>query len=118
MEEKYDPFHIISHVWAKFRVLPEHREAKIEDYSIFIENKFAEKESYIIKVDEDNFLWKRDYPGATWSVVTDPEELYDKRNFLGAVTLTFKDERIKFDNKILGPFPNYDLFWHYITTQK
>jgi hypothetical protein len=117
MEEKYDPFHIVSHVWAKFRSLPEHKEAKIEDYSIFVKNKSAEKECYIIKADEDNFLWKREHPGATWSAVTDPEEFYDKRNSLGSVTIRFKGEPINIDDKTLGPFLNYGLFWHYISKQ-
>ena len=118
MEEKYDPFHIVSHVWAKFHSLPEHRDAQIEDYSIFIENKSAEKECYIIKAGEDTFLWKRDHPEATWSVVTDPEEFYDKRDSLGAVTVGFQDEPINIGNKTLEPFPNFDFFWNYITRKK
>jgi hypothetical protein len=118
MEEKYDPFHIVSHVWAKFHGLPGHRDAKIEDYSIFIENKSKEKECYIIKAGEEYFLWKKEHPGATWSAVTNPEEFYDRRDSLGTVTIGFKDEPIKINDKTVEPFPNYGLFWHYITKQK
>ena len=115
MEEKYDPFHIVGHVWSKFRTLPEHREAKIEEYSIFIEIKYSKNECYLIRAGETNFLWRGAYLGTTWKPVNDPEELYKNRDLLRAVHVTFKGEPININNKILEPFPNCELFWNYIT---
>ena len=115
MEERYDPFHIVSRVWSKFHALPEHREAKIEEYSIFVEIKYSKEECYLIKAGDDNFLWRGVCSGTTWRTIKDFEELYDKRDFLGAVTIRFRNNPIKIENKILEPFPNYNLFWNYIT---
>lgn len=58
MEEKYDPFHIVSHVWSKFHALPGHREARIEEYSIFIEIMYSKNECFLIRAGETSFLWK------------------------------------------------------------
>lgn len=115
MEEKYDPLHIVSHVWAKFYTLPEHKNSKIEDYSIFIEIDNNKNECYLIKAREDTFLWKGPCAGTNWDAIKDEEELYKKRDILGAVHVRFRDKLIKIDNKVLDPFPNYIFFWSYIT---
>lgn len=115
MEEKYDPFHIISHVWGKFHGLPEHREAKIEEYSVFVEIMYSKKECYLIKAGEENFLWKGACSGTQWRAINERKELYDKRDFLRSVNIRFRNNPIAIENKILEPFPNYDFFWNYIS---
>jgi hypothetical protein len=115
MEEKYDPLQIVSHVWGKFWALPGHRDSQIEDYSIFIEIRYSKNECYQIRATKNGTLWKGTEPGTTWKAVKDEEELYKKRDFLGAVHVRFRDRPIKMNNKIIDPFPNYTFFWNYIT---
>jgi hypothetical protein len=115
MEEKYSPLHIVNHVWGKFFALPEQRECKIEEYSVFIEIKYSKKECFLIKAGKDGFLWRGICSGTSWRAIKDAGELYDKRDFLGSVSIRFRNNPIKIENKILDSFPNYDLFWHYIS---
>jgi hypothetical protein len=115
MEEKYDPLHVVSHVWAKFYTLPEHKNSKIEDYSIFIEIKYSKNECYHIRASENGTLWKGTCAGTSWRSVKDEEELYKKREFLGAVHVRFRNKLIEINDKVVDPFPNYDFFWNYIT---
>ncbi|MDH4218481.1 MAG: hypothetical protein OEW69_08665 [Nitrospirota bacterium] len=114
MEDKYDLLQIVSRVWARFYTLPEHKNSKIEEYSIFIEIKNSNDECYLINAREEDFLWKGMLSGITWQVIMDEEELYKKRDLLGFVHVRFRDKPIKINNKILDPFPNYDFFWNYI----
>jgi hypothetical protein len=116
MEEKYDPLQLVSHVWGKFWAFPEHQDSQIEDYSIFIEIRYSKKEYYQIRATKNGTLWKGTDSGTTWRHVKDEEELYKKRDFLGAVHVRFRDKPIKINGKILDPFPNYIFFWNYISS--
>lgn len=115
MEEKYDPLQVVSHVWGKFWTLPDHQNSKIEDYSVFIEIRQSEKECYQIRASKNGTLWMGTCAGTAWRYIKDEEELYKKRDFLGAVHVRFKDKPIEINNKLLEPFPNYIFFWNYIT---
>ncbi len=115
MEDKYDPLHVVSHVWAKFYTVPEHKNSKIEEYSIFIEIKYSKNECYQIQAAKNGTLWKGTCAGTDWRSVEDEEELYKKRDFLGAVHVRFRNKLIKINNKVVDPFPNYNFFWSYIT---
>ena len=117
MEEKYDPLQLVSHVWGKFWALPEHQGSQIEDYSIFIEIKYSKNECYQIRATKNGTLWKGTCAGTDWRSIKDEEELYKKRDFLGAVHVRFRNKLIKIHNKMIDPFQNYDFFWSYITTQ-
>lgn len=116
MGEKYDPLHIVSHVWRSFDTLPEHENSKIEDYSIYIEIEKSKNECYLVKAGEDAFLWKGVYGETTWEAIKDEEELYKKRDLLGSVHIRFKEKPIEINERLLDPFPDYDFFWSYITS--
>jgi hypothetical protein len=115
MEDKYSPLHVVSHVWGKFWAFPEHQNSAIEDYSIFIEDKHSENDCFQIRVTKNGCLWKGIRLGTAWRAIKDEEELYKNREFLGAVHITFRNDPIKMNDKVLEPFPNYDFFWSYIT---
>jgi hypothetical protein len=114
MEEKYDPLQIVSHVWGKFWALPEHQHSQIEDYSIFIEIRYTKNECYQIRATKNGTLWKGTCAGTSWRHIKDEEELYKKRDFLGAIQVRFRDKPIKMNGKLLDLFPNYIFFWNYI----
>lgn len=103
-----------SHIWSKFWGLPGHQNSAIEDYSVFIEIKESENECFLIKPSKNGYLWKGTLFGTKWKLISDFEEFYEKRDLLSAVHVWFKEEPVKMSNKILEPFPNYDLFWNYI----
>jgi hypothetical protein len=115
MEEKYDPLQVVSHIWGKFWPLPEHQNSQVEDYSISIEIRYSKNECYQIRATKNGTLWKGECSGTSWRAIKDEEELYKKRDFLGAVHVRFRGKLIKIDNKVLDPFPNYIFFWNYIT---
>jgi len=117
MEEKYDPLQVVSHVWGKFWALPEHQDSQIEDYSIFIEIKYSKNECYQIRATKNGTLWKGTCAGTDWRSIKDEEELYKKRDFLGAVHVRFRNKLIKINDKVVDPFPNYIFFWNYITNE-
>jgi hypothetical protein len=115
MEEKYNPYHLVSQVWGKFWANPEHQHSKIEDYSIFIRIKQNEIECYQIRITKAGSLWKGFTSGTTWRLIQDEEELFKNKDLLGAVNVEFRNKPIKINDKVLEPFPNYDYFWNYIT---
>lgn len=115
MEEKYNPLYVASHIWSKFWGLSGHQNSAIEDYSIFIEIKQSENECFLIKPSKHGYLWKGTLFGTKWKLITEIEELNNNKDLLSAVHVRFRGELIKMNNKILEPFPNYDLFWNYIT---
>jgi hypothetical protein len=115
MEEKYSPLHVVSQVWGKFWWIPEHQGSRVEDYSIFIGDKQDENECYLIRASKSGCLWKGIRFGKSWMSINDEEELYRKREFLGEVHIKFRNNPIKMSDKVLEPFPNYNLFWSYIT---
>ena len=115
MEEKYDPLQAASHVWSKFWPLPEHRNSKIEDYTIFIQIKQSENECYLIRPSKSGYLWKGSASGTQWRLISDEEELYKNRDLLGVVYVKFRNNLVMINAKELEPFPNFNLFWNYIT---
>jgi len=115
MQDKYNPLHVASHVWGKFFTLSGHQNSSVEDYSVCIEIKGSENECYLINPTATGYLWKGTCSRDIWRVVEDTEELYKKRDLLGAVHIRFRDEPIKIEDKVLEPFPNYALFWDYLT---
>lgn len=115
MEDKYNPLHVASHVWGKFWAFPEHQNSSIEDYSIFIEIKQTESECYLIRPSKNGYLWRGSLSGTRWTLITELEELNENKELLSAVHIKFREEPVKIKDKILEPFPNYDLFWYYIT---
>ena len=94
---------------------PEHQNSQIEDYSIFIEFKRRKKEGFLIRFGNDAFLWSGAVSGSRWMVIQEPEKLYEKRNSLGKVHVRFRGKKIKINKKSLDPFPNYRVFWNYIS---
>lgn len=115
MQDKFNPLQAYSCVFSKFWMFPEHQDSQIADYSIFIEIKQSENECYLIKPSKIGYLWKGILFGTKWKLITNFEELYENKDLLGAVHIKFRNDPIKIDNMPLEPFPNYDLFWNYIT---
>jgi hypothetical protein len=115
MEEKFNPLHAASCVFAKFWMLPDHQGGELADYSIFIEIKQSENMCYLIRPTKSGYLWKGILSGTKWKLITNFEELNENKDLLGAVHIKFRDKPIEINNNPLEPFPNYGLFWNYIT---
>jgi hypothetical protein len=115
MGDKYSPLHLASYVWSKFWGLYGHQDATVEDYSIYIEIKQTENECYLIKPAKTGYLWRGTLFGTEWKPIFKLEELNTNKDLLSTVHIRFKEEPVKIKDKILEPFPNYNLFWSYIT---
>jgi hypothetical protein len=104
IEEKYNPETVIMNTWRRFSNLEEYKGSEAHNFQVYIEIQPREDDMYIIGgYKSDCFLLKYSIRHSS-STITAPQNLFKDKDFLGKVSMRFKEKEIK-------NYQSYDEFW-------
>jgi hypothetical protein len=113
MEEKYDPEKIHLFTYGNFLLQAKYKDHKAYEYEIFIEIKESKNECYLVRAENQRigFLWKGFCNGNSWTEIRDKLYLSENKDKLGKVY-------VRFGNKIIKEYQDYEEFWEKIKREK